>query len=263
MPPIVLSIDFDGTLVDSQGQIHPNDRAILRSEQRIIFVPATGRSLPSVRRTFEANDLFIDELIPFPLVLQNGAALYGPGEILRRYRSLPEQVQDALVATAQAQSAVTSYFYTPDDLYRLWPSPYSALMEQRFDLEPVPFNTAGPGTRFGKLMCISGEPPSLHGMAANLRDLPVTPAYSLPTVMEVNLTGIDKGEGSVALLEYLGLAQARLIAAGDGENDLGLFERAELAFAPSTSLPHIKARATHVIDVGDTGLLTPILSFLL
>jgi 5-amino-6-(5-phospho-D-ribitylamino)uracil phosphatase len=263
MPSIVLSIDFDGTLVDGQGQIHPNDRAILRSEQRVIFVPATGRALPSVRRTFEANALFREEPIPFPLVLQNGAALYGPGETLQRYRPLPQQVQDALVAAAHAHGDVTSYFYTPEGLYRLWPSPYGARMEQRFDLDPVPFDTAGPNARFSKLMCISGEPASLHAIAADLQDLPVTPAYSMPTVMEVNLTGVDKGEGAVALLENLGLVQARLIAAGDGENDLGLFERAELAFAPSTSLPHVKARATHVIDVQGTGLLTPILDFLL
>ncbi len=263
VPALVLSLDFDGTLVDAQGRIHPQDRAILRAERRVVFVPATGRSLPSVRRTFGNNGLFQAATIPFPLVLQNGAALYGPAETLRRYQALPPGVQQDLVAAAQAHPAVTAYFYTAEELYCLWPSPYAALMEERFALDPVPLATAGPGTRFSKLMCICGEPAALAAFATAIAGVPVAVAYSLPTVMEVNLRGIDKGSGARALLANLGWQGARLIAAGDGENDLGLFAQAELAFAPVTSPSHVKARATHVIDIRATGLRKPILEVLL
>jgi len=114
-----------------------------------------------------------------------------------------------------------------------------------------------------KLMCISADPRSLGALVADLGELPVVPAYSLPTVLEINLAGINKGDGAVALLDALGWGHVPLVAAGDGENDLELFDRAGQVFAPADSPPAIRARADHLIDVDRTGLLAPILEHIL
>jgi hydroxymethylpyrimidine pyrophosphatase-like HAD family hydrolase len=49
------------------------------------------------------------------------------------------------------------------------------------------------------------------------------------------------------------------VVAGDGENDLTLFEMATLSFAPLDSPPAIRTRADRVLDVRKEGLLAPIL----
>ena len=49
------------------------------------------------------------------------------------------------------------------------------------------------------------------------------------------------------------------MVAGDGENDLALFDLATLSVAPASSPPAIRARADRILDVREEGLLTPIL----
>ena len=53
----VLCFDFDGTLVDGEGHIHPRDVALLRENSQAHFLPATGRPLHAVRRAFVRNGL--------------------------------------------------------------------------------------------------------------------------------------------------------------------------------------------------------------
>ena len=43
----IICFDLDGTLVDEDGRIHPQDIEILRTETRVHFIPATG---PHLRR---------------------------------------------------------------------------------------------------------------------------------------------------------------------------------------------------------------------
>ena len=69
----IICLDFDGTLVDKQGYIHPQDVEILSAPGDAIFVPATGRPLHSVRKVFARNGLFTGQPIPLPLILDNGA----------------------------------------------------------------------------------------------------------------------------------------------------------------------------------------------
>ena len=74
-PSPVVCFDFDGTLVDAEGHIHPSDVAILKAHASITFVPATGRPLHAVRRTLGRHGLFVDRPISFPLTWIIGALI--------------------------------------------------------------------------------------------------------------------------------------------------------------------------------------------
>jgi len=82
MPQKIICFDLDGTLINAHGMIHPADIEILATHRGSLLVPATGRTISSVRQLFEKNGLFIGQPLPFPLILQNGAALYSEGEHL-------------------------------------------------------------------------------------------------------------------------------------------------------------------------------------
>ena len=259
MPKLVLCFDFDGTLVDGGGRIHPRDVEILGSEIPVTLVPATGRPLHAVRHTFEQHGLFADRPIPFPLVLENGAAVYEAGERLHTQHPFVPDVQGALVKAMRAAPQVTFLLFSLNTVRMLWPSEAGWQMVRRFALSTQPFLwEEGTDAPLTKVVSIAETPEPLRAFAAETADLALERAYSLPTVLEFTRVGVDKGRGLEALLGERH-AGAKLVVAGDGENDLPLFDLADLSFAPGDSPDAISTRADHVLDVQKEGLLAPIL----
>jgi hydroxymethylpyrimidine pyrophosphatase-like HAD family hydrolase len=78
-------------------------------------------------------------------------------------------------------------------------------------------------------------------------------------LFEMTRAGVDKGRGLNTLLTVLSLSDARILAVGDGGNDLPLFEAADLALAPATSQANVRAQADLVVDADACGLLAPVL----
>ncbi len=255
----IICFDFDGTLVNSERRIHPSDVEILTTERRAVFIPATARLLPSVRRIFEWNNLFINQPISLPLVLQNGALLYSPTEILQAQFPFPDEVQTALIEVMMSHPQATFWLYTATEVYELWPTPATREMAQRFNVDLQPLTSASLAQQFTKAVCLASTFQPVEVFAAKIAGLNLEQCYSLPTVLEINRIGVDKGYGLTTLLDILNLSDADIIAAGDGENDLPLFDLAQLSFAPNTSPTTVCARADHVITVAETGLFTPIL----
>jgi HAD superfamily hydrolase (TIGR01484 family) len=259
VPELVICFDFDGTLVDGEGRIHPRDVEILGSDVRATLVPATGRPLHAVRHVLSWHGLFEDGPVPFPLVLENGAAVYEAGESLREQHPFVADVQAALMEAMLASPRVTFLLFSLDKVRMLWPSEAGWRMVRRFALSTQPFS---PETDWDapltKVVSIAETPEPLRAFATETSDLALERAYSLPTVLEFTRVGVDKGRGLSALLGERP-AGTKLVVAGDGENDLPLFDLADLSFAPKDSPAAIKARADHVLDVREGGLLAPIL----
>lgn len=255
----VVCFDFDGTLVDGQGRIHPRDIEVLGSDVRATLVPATGRPLHAVRHVLSRHGLFEDGLIPFPLVLENGAAIYEAGERLREQHPFVPDVQTALMGAMLASPRVTFLLFSLDTVRMLWPSEAGWKMVRRFALSTRPFSQqTDADAPLTKVVSIAETPEPLRAFATETSDLALERAYSLPTVLEFTRVGVDKGRGLSALLGERP-AGTKLVVAGDGENDLPLFELADLSFAPEDSPEAIKVRADRVLDLQKEGLLAPIL----
>jgi HAD superfamily hydrolase (TIGR01484 family) len=259
MPKLVLCFDFDGTLVAGEGRIHQRDVEILGSETPVTLVPATGRPLHAVRHTFERHGLFVDRPISFPLVLENGAAVYEAGERLHTQHPFVPDVQGAFIEAMRAAPQVTFLLFSLNTVRMLWPSEAGWQMVRRFALSTQPFSwEEDADAPLTKVVSIAETSEPLRAFAAETANLALERAYSLPTALEFTRVGVDKGRGLADLLGER-LAGTRLVVAGDGENDLPLFDLADLSFAPEDSPAAIKARADHVVDVSENGLLAPIL----
>jgi HAD superfamily hydrolase (TIGR01484 family) len=259
MTDTVICLDVDGTLVDDRGRIHPRDVRILSADRRVTFVVATGRLLPSLRSTFEANDLFAGRPIPLPLVLQNGAALYHPDERLHAHYPFSAPTQTALIDAMHAHRQVAYLLFSLSEVHVLWPTSLARDIIRRFDLDARPFRRASRRTQFTKAICIARSAQQLEPFAATIAELHLETSYSIPTVFEITRPGVDKGRGLTTLLAALSLGDLRIVAVGDGGNDLPLFEAADLALAPATSAANIRDRADGVVDPDACGLLTPVL----
>jgi Cof subfamily protein (haloacid dehalogenase superfamily) len=256
----VICFDLDGTLVDQEHVIHSTDREILAQRRDIILIPASGRNLNSVRLLFNANELFREEPIPIPMVLQNGSVLYTPGERLQAHHTFQSQIQTQLIQILRRFPEATYLFLDLDDIYILNQELCDPALLKQLNFVTRPFEEEQCKCLHTKVMCLSADPMVLAKIDTATKHLRIESAYSLPSILEFNPPGIHKGKGLADLLKILNLVDCPIVAVGDGDNDIPLFERAQVAFAPQASPAHIRARVDHVLETGKAGIFLQIIS---
>jgi HAD superfamily hydrolase (TIGR01484 family) len=262
MTDFVIFVDLDGTLLSESGHIHPADGEILLADKDALIIPATGRPLHSVRSAFARNLVWVDEPIPLPMVLDNGCDLYVPVEQRIKQVVLPEDVQQALLEIIPQHRGLSFAFNHQDVVHVPWePTPLSASYFKRFDYDVQPLPKDRPPERYSKLTVISDDHKALRQFADAVCHLNLEQASPMPDLCDIFPRGRHKAHGASDLLEAMDLSGAFILAAGDGGNDLELFELAGRSFAPTNSPPHIKERADEIIDSEKTGILAPMLEW--
>lgn len=258
--------DVDGTLLDTQHQLPPRVAAAIRVTRQhgLAVALATGKMLRSVRPLIEAMDL------RGPQITLNGAALVlaETGEPLV-YHPLREEDRRAAVelTRASAPDVLITHFMLdtimvdqPD--HPLLPVLLSYGEKQ---ITPVPSLLADNLPPAAKILLVG-----THEQLGDLRRV-VTPA--LEPRLIVTTTAADfleyfdpaagKGNGLAALLDVLKLPHEAVIAIGDGENDLPLFEHAGLSVAMSNASAAVQQAADLVIGSNDAAGVADFLDDLL
>lgn len=86
-----------------------------------------------------------------------------------------------------------------------------------------------------------------------VRDMPLYHVQSLPGMYEFLPFGVTKGSGVAALARGLGIAPDEVVAFGDADNDIPMFEWAGASFAMSHGTPGAIAAAGSVAPDGPAG----------
>ena len=256
---VIVAFDMDGTLVDAQGGIHPQDVRVLTERRDVVWIPCSGRPLHAVRRAFDRHGVCLDQSLPFPMVLQNGSELYLPGERLLRQHTFPLDVQSRILEAGLRSPDVYLSMFHIGPVDEIWPTPFSRRMLERFDLLAAPYQPQHPPRRYSKFMAMAEDAARLADFAQSLPADGMALSFSLAQVLEMNPPGVDKRTGLQQVLAALQLPVDRLYVAGDGGNDLPLFELSSNSFAPSHALPQVLTQARHTIDRAEEGILSPIL----
>jgi len=255
----IVCFDLDGTLLDREGRIHPEDIRILAENREAVFIPSTGRPLHAVKRMFARHGLFAGLPLPFPLVLQNGSLLYLPGEVLKAFSPFASDVQLQPMELFRCEPEITFLLLSINQIHVLWPHPFGVQAAESYDFLIQPYAPSGEPDAYSKIMCLSQNAETLRRLADASQGLAVERARSMTTILEFTPQGVHKGGGFDRLKEALCLNGTPVYAAGDGENDLDLLERALVSFAPRHSLETVRSKVNRVIDVEREGLLRPIL----
>ena len=71
-------------------------------------------------------------------------------------------------------------------------------------------------------------------------------ARTFPSFIEIMNAGVSKGDGLKIAMEYRGLSAAAVLALGDEENDLLMFDAAGLSAAPANARENVRTRADFV-----------------
>ncbi|MDA8316325.1 MAG: HAD family hydrolase [Actinomycetota bacterium] len=257
--------DLDGTLWGSSTVVHDRTLIALKAlrERAFPVLVATGRTWRSARRLLERNDLEL------PLVALNGAVcLDVDGSIFHRVTFPPPDALGVLRALRESELAPIVHIDSPSADSAAEPGAallagQAAFYGQRLlriplDLlvqrEPVQqFIAYGP--RESLETAARGAAP--HGHCTINSN-----ALFGGTALTVDPFGATKWQGVERFCEIHGLDHQRVLAVGNGENDVDLLEHARVACAVRDGAEEALAVATHVIDSPDAGGWAAVLDLL-
>ena len=263
MPRAILCIDIDGTLIDSDERVHPQDVHTLKLfPEEILPLLTTGRILHSAKGVLRENGLFQSDPFPLPGVFQNGGVTYRPDETLCASHAFRPKTRKAVVDLSKSFSQSAFTFFAIDTVYLVNPTEFGRHIAQLHHLSARVINADDLPAEIIKVMILEPEPLEMQKIQDQSQSLEAEMAISLPFAYEINPPGINKAASLQDLLKTMQLDHLPIYAVGDAENDLALFKLARTSFAPTTAYPKVIDVADHLIPREKEGLLTPLLQYL-
>ena len=231
--------DLDGTLIGRDALLGPRTLAAIARSQAagVPVLVATGRMFRSVRPYLEQAG------IGEPVVCYQGAAVVDPhtGAFLLHEPLELDLAREAVAALLE--HGMSPNVYVDDQLYVAEETEYSRAYS-RFQHLPV--------TEVGDLLAwLDRAPTKLVAVAEPERLAEVRPGLertfagrlfvttSLPHMLELGHLGASKGTGIAFVANRLGLDLGRVVAFGDGENDVELLAEVGLGIAVEGGHPRL------------------------
>lgn len=254
----IICFDLDGTILNRNEEIHPEDQKLLKTCSEMVFIITTGRALPSIRGVFQHNHLFTEVKIPFPIVAQNGAVLYQSNEKIIDWHTFEKHTQIELINTIRNFPDITFYLFDSRQIYVMHKNPTGSYYAEMWYMPLKPY-FHNKNYSFTKIMGLSKNIQNLRDAESSVSKLPLEVSYSLEFLLEITPMGIDKGNGLNKLLKELKISNPEIYVAGDGGNDLPIFRNAFRTYCPNSSSPTVLNRADVIINREKSGILSPML----
>lgn len=249
----IIALDVDGTLLTSAHTLSPRVRRAVRAARSrgIHIALATGKLLVSVAALVEELGL------SGPQITCNGAVTVdaaGGAPVAFVALDAPE-CWDTLAALRAAAPDLGIAWYTPDAIYTDAPhGPLDAVLAAYHEppLRHVARLDASLPTPAKFL--ITGSPERLASVRAAIAPRlgsAVQVIGTTPDFLEMMHPRATKGEALRAVMRLLDVPRQRVLALGDGENDLALIEAAGCGVAMANAIPALRQRAAHVTASND------------
>lgn len=269
---IFFASDFDHTLTGPDNAVRPRNVEAIRAFQARggVFTVASGRSVALYRNRAASVP------VNAPCILFNGAVCYDFSAERLVYL---KPAGAALQRAAEYLKATAPEFYlelqSADTHCVLSESTWRNEFMQREGVKPIYCTGTPPELPWVKLVACStcGGPtdavtPEEHARIAALMER--VQAFcgdacyvtrSLPRVVEIGRSGVDKGKAARAMAAELN--RPVLACAGDGLNDLPMLLEADLAFIPRDCDPVLRGRGFIEVASCDEGCIADALSRLM
>lgn len=276
----IISLDLDGTLLDSQKRLSEENRAALEeaAAKGVHIVPTTGRffgmmpqairDLPFVRYAITINGAqvydrktdaaIVREEIPLGMALDLICLIENYDVIYDCYRSNWGWMTQSLQEKAEAYATDTHYLRMVLDFRNPVP-----------DLKEHLRATAEEGDVQKVMLFARNEPGSEEVTKAITEEVSrrfpaIKTTSSTWNNLEFNISTAHKGNSLRRFAEYLGYTLDNCMALGDGTNDLSMIEAAGLGVAMSNAHPLVLAAANHVtVSNDENGVAKAIREFVL
>jgi len=243
-------LDVDGTLLDDQKRLPPENReALQKAHARGVKVAiASGRMIPSI----EPIERLLD--IDCAIIAYNGGKIVNrraEGRECLQHRPLDARVAERLIRFSRERDYLLN-FYHEDILYaddsprrREFMAIYSGRTGARYEVTDL---TRLIGTAPTKLILLASPPERdrLHDTFQADLGGAVNVTKSDPEYLEFMARDVDKGTALPILAAHYGLSVGEILAMGDADNDRLLLSRAGLGVAVANAGEAVKAAAKRV-----------------
>ena len=263
----VALLDMDGTLLDGNKEIHPDNVGAITEARKAGFIPflASGRYTPSME--MYADMLHIEDC---PLICLNGMVKSGRQGLRRRslwYQYIdPATVNDLLMyakgINCTGEPIHVQYFYHHEDTSQdvvfamdNWISKWYASIYEKFGRAHVGLLSSFDSLqgRNALKLLMMGDHDKMDKIEAELeqrygRDLSIARTYrdnpERPSQLEI--MNMSKGLALIHLALFLGVTRRDMVAFVDGDNDLDMAKMAGLTIATANATQKIREIADHV-----------------
>ena len=260
---MLLSCDMDGTLLDDNKQIPPDNIHALR-----YFTEQGGRLSLATGRSPYAVDSYVAQLpVNAPYSVMNGSLICDQYGQTMYCAGMPMQakqmVEYALLNNSQfgceiftAETALIRQMsdYTLHHMYKLHLD-YVMLSDTQF---------AASSTEQWCTVNFTGEPEQMTALAKALSAqypgvFDIT--SSIPTFCEITAVGVNKGSA----LRYIAAHMpeiTRVFAIGDSFNDESMLREAEISFAPANAEHAVQQMADVVVSTNNHHAVADVIAYL-
>ena len=262
MPYKAIVLDMDGTMLNEQNRVSDNLHQLLKELRKrgtYVFI-ATGRTPREIRDVSPA-DLEVDGY-----VTSNGMAVFVGEELLVQHALLPNLVHD-LVEEARKREiyyevhpnagarvsleADRAYFDKqitdpkPETVeINEWLSRKNAMKEQ------ICWQSTLDAGSVAKIYFFSRDLAAIRKFRSDLEVRKQETAFatfsSTEHNVEIMVANVSKAIGIKLLLERFSITNQEIVAVGDSENDLPMFQYAGHAVAMKNAAEHVKEHADEV-----------------
>lgn len=253
--------DVDGTLLDSHHKLHPRTFHALKwlriNKPELPIVIATGKQRTSVREIRGPLDLDV-----FPASHLNGCVVYQPQGKVQAEVGLDTTVLVQLFHEFSA-AKVSLFFYDREKVYELcgkdgpvWGDILRGYGEHVVSVDETFIDsiTSGEIKIIKAAICTKGEELEVSRQALKEKYAAnaFTMTQALPFCIELIPTTGSKG---IALSKIIGaeIDPKKVIAFGDGENDVSMFKVAGYSVSMANAMPIASEHATHTTASNDEG----------
>ena len=251
----LLFLDLDGTLLNDQKEVTPEDRAALQKAlaagHRVVI--ASGRPLESVRQ--QARKLQLDGPGCF-LIAYNGAVIYdctAGREVFRKTLSFPVLARlfdeaarrEIYIQTYDAERVVVERGADTANTLR-----YCAATGMEWQMvENVEESLSAPPVKTLMIDYTGREKtePMRRWVCENLSEEAAC-YFSSAAFLETVPANIDKGRAVADLCNIVGADIADTVAVGDEANDLAMLRAAHVGAAMANGVEAVKAAADYVTE---------------
>lgn len=254
----LIALDLDGTLLTDQKTISPASRKIVTEliEKGHVVVIATGRSN-------RLSILYYNELgLKTPLINSNGAVLHNPFDTSwgSYHHPLSHDTAIEIIETCYDLNSRNILAAVHDDVYL---DSYDQAIADFYGVKKGEPNDAffiGNVRKYLKdnptLMLLYPDAEHVDTLTNRLNELETEMVdhrnWGEPLhVIEVMNKQMNKAEALKKVADYYNIPQHRIVAFGDGSNDLEMIDFAGVGVAMTNALPDIKNVAKHITDTNE------------